>query len=120
MLSRLAVLLAVLAIPLGGCGIVLTQGPPPGHLEMEDFSCTQSNVGPILDFVFVGMVGVVVIGTLAEADGDTGLAGGAAYAAAGGLLPAAIWGSSGVVGLGKTRRCREAKRLLSERQTSGL
>src|SRR5258706_14552405 len=42
-----------------GCGFLLTNGPPTGHEQMDSFSCTEQDAGPILDAVVAGATGVV-------------------------------------------------------------
>lgn len=49
------ILLALLPPLLTGCGFVFTKGPPTGHEQMDSFTCTESNAGPILDIVWGGL-----------------------------------------------------------------
>lgn len=108
---RLAVLL-FLPIAASGCGFIFTHGPPPGHQEMNHISCTETNVGPILDTVWGGLN---LIGSLAaSADPD-------AYEnpdqiALVGISWAIVSGTAAGVGFGKTARCRKDKVALARRE----
>jgi hypothetical protein len=94
-----------------GCGFILTQGPPEGHAQMDYFSCTESNAGPIIDIVWGGLN---VLGALVVA-ADPGDYRDSDAAIVGGLLWGALSGSAAAVGFGKTRRCRSAKQQLAQR-----
>lgn len=48
-------LLGLLPLLLPDCGFVFSQGPPTGHEQMESFTCTESNAGPILDIVWASL-----------------------------------------------------------------
>jgi hypothetical protein len=114
--SRVARLPLFAILATCGCGFLFSKGPPPGHENMSAFYCTESDVGPVLDFVWAGLN---VLGALAiAADPD-------AYSEAGydpeatvaiGLAWGVVSTSAGVVGLGRSKRCREAKLALARRQ----
>jgi len=106
------VLLGLLPLTTGSCGFVLVHAPPPENEQMEYFTCTESNVGPILDAVVAGL-SVVGIVYAAAGEGDTEVSTGAAIA--GNVVGVGLWGSAAIVGFNKTKKCREAKRALYER-----
>jgi hypothetical protein len=121
---RRLVTVALLASALFGtvaCGFVLTQGPPEGHQQMTHFTCTESNVGPILDVVEAG--GGVLIAVVGSSSSNTGGGGYGApsgsAAVATGLLGSVVWGVSAAVGLHKTSECRAAMRQLGARLAQG-
>ena len=88
---------------------LFVSGPPDRHEEMESFDCTTSNGWPIFDIVY---------GTL-NTIGDVAIAnkGGPNQAAfvAGAVGSAVLWGSSSIVGFGRTARCREAQAMADNR-----
>ena len=95
-----------------GCGFVFTHGPPQGHEQMDYFTCTESNTGPILDIVWG--VGNVVGGIIAKSNPDDYDNSDLTLAA--GLAWGAISGTSAAVGFNKTSKCRDAKQALAQRQ----
>jgi hypothetical protein len=50
-----AACLVLLALSTSACGFIFSHGPPEGHENMEYFSCTESNAGPIVDIVWGGL-----------------------------------------------------------------
>ena len=114
-------LVAVLALPLSagtvGCGFIFTHGPPEGYEQMDYFTCTESNTGPIVDVIWGGLNVIGAIVVLSDPDEyeerDQLIASGLAWGA--------ISGTAAAVGFSKTSKCRDAKRELAERQAdSGL
>lgn len=103
------VFLYLLVVQASGCGYIVSQGPPDSHAQLDNFSCTESNAGPIIDIIWLGLVGV----TLATGDVSN-------YDAARVILASGaslgILGSAAAVGFNKSKRCRAAKRQLAERQ----
>ncbi len=99
---------------LVGCGFIFSHGPPENHQELEYFSCTESNTGPILDIVWGSLN---VLGALAAAaDPD-------AYTNSDqiifvGLTWGAVSGAAAAVGFTKSRECRDAKQELARRQST--
>lgn len=108
-------LLAVLVFGLSGCGFVFVNGPPAGHENMNYFSCTESNAGPILDGVWGGLnlAGALTAASDPDAYVDSG------QIIAGGLLWTGVSTAAAIVGSNKTSDCREAKQALAERQARG-
>lgn len=103
--------LLLLSVPASGCGFILAHGPPEGHGRMDDFSCTESNVGPIIDIIAFGGL-ALTFATWEPPYGDRDPA--RAIAASG--AAAVVGGSSAAVGFIKSKRCRAAKRQLAERR----
>src|SRR5690242_17982148 len=91
------------------CGFLLVNGPPKDHEQRIYFDCTESNAGPILDLVPVGLLGIMELFTVGETSSShAGPAIGGAFAGA--------YAASAIIGFGKTRHCRDAKLKLAERQ----
>ena len=111
---RVAALVGLSATTLvtGGCGFLLTSSPPANHQTQAYFSCTEGNAGPILDAILAGAFVLEAIGTSEETTDQV------ARVRTISLAWAAFAGTSALVGFGKTRRCRDAKRLLAERQAT--
>jgi uncharacterized protein YjdB len=107
----------LLLVTTVGCGFLFTKGPPAGHEQMNYFTCTESNTGPILDVIYAGVNAAWAVAAIAESD-----ASGNAYwddyreaAIVGGISGTVIWGAAAVVGVDKSNKCRAAKRALAER-----
>lgn len=105
--------LLVLPLLLTGCGFVFTKGPPTGHEQMESFTCTESNAGPILDILWGGLNLLAAIQISSEP---------AAYGYDSGGQVIAIglgWGVfssfSAASGFNKSKQCRRALQQLAER-----
>ena len=54
--SRLTAIAFLGLVPAatGACGFIFSHGPPVGHEQMEYFTCTESNAGPIVDVIWGG------------------------------------------------------------------
>lgn len=103
---------ALLSMPSGACGFLFSHAPPGGHQQMDYFTCTESNAGPIIDIVWAGLN---VAGALAAASDPD------AYDNSGQIVAVGVsWGilssAAAAVGFGKSSKCREAKRALAMRQ----
>ena len=108
--ARSVALLASVVL-LNGCGLILVQPPPSAHADMDYFSCTESNAGPVLDIVWAGLNFVGALAAAAEPN---------AYANAQqiqvvGFSWTLVSSVSAGVGFSKTRRCREARATLASR-----
>jgi hypothetical protein len=102
-------LIAIMCLGLmwGGCSYLFVTGPPPRHDRSGSFDCTTSNGWPVFDVVY-GSVNTAANISLANNGGpkkDTYVAGA--------IGSAILWGSSAIVGFGRTSRCRKAKGLES-------
>jgi Big-like domain-containing protein len=106
---RIVTCLLLLSVSASGCGFIFSHGPPEGHARLDDFSCTESNAGPITDIIWLGLFGLTL------ATGDLGDYDPARVVVASSALTA-VSGSAAVVGFNKSKRCRAAKRQLAERQ----
>jgi uncharacterized protein YjdB len=113
---RTVCLLGVAVVANTACGFVLTHGPPEGHEQMDYFSCTESNAGPIIDLVWASLnvTGAAVISANPEEYEN------ADAAVAGGLIWGAVSTAAAIVGFNKTSKCREAKRLQAQRLGAGV
>jgi len=92
---------------------------------MDQFSCTESNTGPILDIASGALM--VAFAVAVAVEGHTQLLGfssGEEVSKAEGVWGVAsltaLYGGSVAVGFGKTSRCREALRLLAERNSAAV
>ncbi len=111
-------LVAVLALPLSagtvGCGFIFTHGPPEGYEQMDYFTCTESNTGPILDVIWGGLNVIGAIVVLSDPDEYEE----SNQIIASGLTWGAISGTAAAVGFSKTSKCRDAKQEMA--QTEGV
>jgi uncharacterized protein YjdB len=82
---------------------------------MDYFTCTESDAGPIIDFVWAGLNVAGAIVYASDPDAYENSSAGIAV----GLGWGAFSTSAGIVGLNKTKKCRAAKRQLAERQARG-
>ncbi len=108
----LAVVLAALPLAAGSCALAFTHGPPQGHEQMADFTCTESDVAPVLDLAWGGYLIADVLYLAANPD---------RYQGTGGFFALSVaWiGASGIsaaVGFDRRRKCIAAKRNLVQRQ----
>lgn len=119
-LSSMAVLLAAVVLGTSGCGYIFVNGPPENHEQMNYFSCTESDAGPVLDAVWAGLnaagaVAIAVDPDEYEYNYDV--------SSTTGILVGTAWtifsGSAAMTGFHKTQNCREAKRALADRQMQG-
>jgi hypothetical protein len=97
-----------LGLVLGGCSYLFVSGPPLRPDRSRAFDCTTSNGWPVFDVIY-GTVNTAANISLANKDDsktNTYVAG-----AVGSVI---LWGSSALVGFGRTSRCRKAKRLDGE------
>lgn len=105
-------LVALLPCVLSACGVLLTHGPPPDHEQLDSFSCTQSNEGPIGDLVWGGLNLLGALSIAGNPDRYTN----SQQAIASGLAWAVVSFISAAVGFDKTSRCLAAKRELAARR----
>ncbi len=114
--SRLTIVALLGSVPMvtGACGFIFSHAPPQGHEQMEYFTCTESNTGPIIDFIAAG--GYVLSALIVAGDQNNYMNPGAyiAYTLAWG----AFTGAAAPVGFAKSRKCRAAKRQLAVRQAA--
>ena len=100
-----------------GCGFIFSKGPPPGHEQMDYFTCTETNTGPILDIVWGGLN---LLGALSIAsDPDTYEETYGVDASTGIVIGLAWTGVSTVsaaTGFSRSKKCRDAKLQLAQRQ----
>ena len=113
MILRRAVASAGLSATLvltGGCGFIFVNAPPNNHQSQSYIYCTESNVGPVLDMVWAGLNLLGAMSVSSETSVDP------AQTRTVRLAWTVVSGRAAFVGFDKNRRCREAKRLLAERQ----
>lgn len=100
-----------------GCGFVFSKGPPIGHEQMDYFSCTESNTGPIVDVVWgtLNVIGAISIAADPEAyEAEFG------YNATAVIVSGFAWGVvssvAAATGFKRSKECRAAKLQLAQRQ----
>jgi hypothetical protein len=106
-------LLGSLTIANSGCGLVFSHAPPEGYEQMDYFTCTESNAGPIIDVLVGGAYVLSAIGlalSVDEYDEDW------EPLVAFGLSVGVVSAISAPVGFNKSKKCRAAKQEVAERQ----
>lgn len=104
---------AGLTLSLSGCSFLLVRGPPPDHLALDDFECTEQRGAPSIDVLIAGLGVVVAVGAAATAGDDSDFA--LAFGVGPGLAVAGLAGWSAHTGFKRVNRCREALQELRER-----
>lgn len=105
-------LLALLPLTTG-CGFLFSHAPPEDHEQLDYFTCTENNAGPIIDVIWGSLS--VLAGLAAAADPDYyGEAAAVIY-----LSWGVLSGAAAGVGFNKSKKCRAAKRALAARQMQG-
>jgi hypothetical protein len=96
--------LAILTLGLtwGGCSFLFVTGPPPRVDRSTSVDCTTSNGWPAFDLIY-GTLNTAVNIWAAQKGGPQ-----SSTYTAGAIGSALLWGSSAIVGFGRTSRCREA------------
>ena len=110
--ASLILCLVLIPVTTGGCGFVFTHGPPQGHEQMTQFTCTEGNTGPVLDVVWgaLNLVGSIALATDQSYTQDE-----ANQIIAGGVVWAGLYGAAAAVGFGKTKKCNAARQQLAVR-----
>ncbi len=110
-------LLGLLPMATGACGFLFSHGPPADHAQrVGSFSCTEGNIGPILDVAAGGVNVLLAIAAAADSDGDfQGSQSDPAFITAR-LAVATFWGIAAGVGFNKSKKCRAAKQAWEQRQ----
>jgi hypothetical protein len=113
-------LIGVLLAGTQACGFLFSHAPPEGHEQMDYFSCTENNTGPIIDVVWgsLNVIGALVVASDPDYYESEGYDPGTAVAV--GLAWGAVSGTAAVVGFNKSKKCRAAKQALAERQAQAL
>ncbi len=114
LLPRLTLLAALGACSLtaGACGFIITHGPPEGHEQMQQFSCTESNTGPTMAVISAGLS----VLSAAIAFQQPGYYEDPDMVVAQGLASGVVFGAAAGVGFNKVKKCRAAKLELADRQ----
>ena len=105
------ILLGLSSLLFTGCGFLLTNGPPTGHEQMDSFSCTEQDAGPILD-AFTGGAAVLAAASAAVKPDWHDNSGRIVTV---GLAWGVVSGFSAANGFKKAKRCRAAYRQLAIR-----
>jgi len=90
-----------------GCSYLFVTAPPEHHEKLYDFDCTTGNVLPVVDSVVATVYGIATVSAIADKE-QTGNIVGAAAAAA-------VFGTSALLGFGRTKDCRDARGKLAVR-----
>jgi hypothetical protein len=117
-LTRVA-LLALLPLATGSCGFIFSHAPPEGHEQMQHFTCTESNAGPIIDIIWASLnfLGAVAAASNPEYYRDQGYEPGPIIA--GGVIWGTVSSAAAGVGFQKSKKCKAAKLQLAQRQAQG-
>lgn len=115
--SAMATLVALAPVTTGGCSLLLTQGPPEGYEQMDNFTCTESITGPTVDLVMAGLGVLVVVAAAEDSDVDYETDDASKYFVTTFAVLGAVSAVSAVVGFNNTKKCRAAKRELAERRS---
>ena len=94
-----------LALATGACGFLFTHAPPDGWEQMDYFTCTEGNVGPILDVVWAGLNAAGFVLVASDPDSDENASAALAFH----VIWVGVSGSAAFVGFNKTKKCRAAK-----------
>jgi hypothetical protein len=115
---------AIMALMLAGCSLGFVAGPPPEHPQLAAFTCTDSNLAPILDSVVGGLFGLTFVAAAGSTDEkwamDNPRLGSRTDAAVMYGSLAAIGGISAFYGYYTVHACRAARRAADERVQGGL
>lgn len=115
--GRLAVigLIGSLSLTQAACGFLFSHGPPTGHEQMDYFSCTEGNAGPIIDVIWASLNVLTALTIAVDPDSDF-YYGDPNAAIASSLLWTVFSSAAAGVGFNKSKRCRAAKRQWADRQ----
>ena len=109
--------LTCFALATSGCGFIFSKGPPPGHEQMDYFTCTESNTAPILDIVWGGLN---LLGALTIASDPDAYEEAYGVDASSGIVIGLVWTgvstAAAATGFSRSKKCREAKQQLAQRQ----
>lgn len=109
--------IAYITIGTSGCGFLFVHGPPADHAERSElFSCTESNIGPILDVIWAGLNATGIILYAADAQFRDDVESASVAFSAGWV---ALNTSAAIVGFNKTSKCREARLAQNRRLRAG-
>ena len=112
---RNLILITCLSVSGSACSFAFVDGPPSGHENLEDFTCTESRLLPALDGVWAGLGGVLAAVAASEestsASGDAILGTGIAVGV--GFL--VLNGASSITGFRRVNSCRAAQSELARR-----
>jgi hypothetical protein len=113
--SRLA-LPALLTLATTGCSFAFVKGPPRGHEEMAEFTCTESRAIPIFETIWTGLFVVGGISALADQDEEQGWFEPTPEQVATVSLGISVpLGASAIVGFRRVNSCRAAVEELRQR-----
>jgi len=113
------VAVGVFSLTSGACGYLFSHGPPQGHEQMQHFSCTESNAGPIIDVIWAGLNVVSAVSVASDPDSYEWQGYDPNLLLASSLIWAVVSGSAAPVGFNKSKKCRAAKLQLAQRQAQG-
>ena len=114
--ATLAVHLLFVSLACTACGLLLTHGPPAGHPALNDFRCTRSVAGPVLDAVAAAVgIGLSVKSASEQPDYDISAINEILVV---GVARAALWSVSAAIGFDKVSKCNAAQRQLAERRAN--
>jgi hypothetical protein len=115
---------AATALLFAGCSLGFVAGPPPEHAELPYFSCSDSNVAPVLDTVLGAVAGLTALTAAGSTDAmwemnNSGVGSRTTAIAVFGPL-AALGAASAYFGYTRVHACRDAKQQALERVQSRI
>jgi hypothetical protein len=117
--SRLGVpVLLILATT--GCSFVFVNGPPRGHEEMAEFTCTENRAMPFIDAIWAGLFVAAGLGALLDPEQEGWGEPTSEQLAAASFVIGVPFGVSAIVGNRRVNECLDAKRALQERLGGAL
>lgn len=64
-----ALVVTLMPLATGGCSLLFVSEPPPTHAQMPYFTCTSSNVLPVLDMAWGTLNGIGALSALSASPG---------------------------------------------------
>ncbi len=112
---RNLILITCLSVSGSACSFAFVDGPPLGHENLEDFTCTESRLLPALDGVWAGLWGVLAAVAASEesSSNSESLEQGLTTAVGVGFL--VLNGASSITGFRRVNSCRAAQSELARR-----
>ena len=107
--------LVYITVFMSGCGFLFVHGPPADHAQrMERFSCTESNVGPILDGIWGSLNAIALVRYATDESWrfENDLETAHAVIFGGWVI---FSGSASIVGFNKTKSCKQARAAWGQR-----
>jgi len=106
---RNLILISFVAVIGSGCSVLLVNGPPSDHQNLQSFGCTQSNLVPAIDGALAGVGGILEVSAVAGGNSTESEAVSQGIATIVGEILFVVNGISATTGLRKVGACRTAQ-----------